>query len=468
MAAVAFSKKELARSIAKDRAATLKKLRAAVKGARGRKRAALAGAAAQCRAGRDKAVVASQLAREAIARARDARLSARGSCALPAGVAALQDAISVAASELRAEEEHARYLREADRAVKSRTSKPGPAKARERASESDDEVRANLPPELVGLFDRVRRSIKGSARKSRTEAFLEYVEEHPGEAFDGIDDATDRMIAEHESQLRRGARNPKKPKKPTKAEAAAEAAKAAKWQALFADPRFIALEKAKDEALRDWNRADAWALSADKRPPSIAANDRAKRDAADLRAKAALQALFAYEESFFAKNPAPAPERANPSAPLVLLGELVSIVYKPGAGRRRVTLRFPRTALLAYRGDRLVIVYAERHGGGKGTMAGGREYRRTHWGLAGKGRTVEGLVLQGAAPELGEALEITYATRKGRDRKLVNYWHVFGDFGDAKPWRFEPPTLVAARCDGRPLARLDGGTYRVTAHGIVG
>lgn len=54
-------------------------------------------------------------------------------------------------------------------------------RAVERRSESDDEVRSNLDPSLVPLFDRLRRSIKATPRKSRTEAFLQWVEEHPDE-----------------------------------------------------------------------------------------------------------------------------------------------------------------------------------------------------------------------------------------------------------------------------------------------
>ncbi len=43
----------------------------------------------------------------------------------------------------------------------------------ERQAESDDEVRSNIPPELVALFERVKRGIKASPRMSRTEAFLQ-------------------------------------------------------------------------------------------------------------------------------------------------------------------------------------------------------------------------------------------------------------------------------------------------------
>jgi SAM-dependent methyltransferase len=47
--------------------------------------------------------------------------------------------------------------------------------------ETDEEVRTNLPPTLHELFRRVAGGIKGNARQTRTEVFLEYVEEHPGE-----------------------------------------------------------------------------------------------------------------------------------------------------------------------------------------------------------------------------------------------------------------------------------------------
>lgn len=198
----ALDKKALARSIEKDRRDTLKRLRAKVAGARSSKREAFAAIGAQCRAGRDRVAEARARVREAKARASVAREEARASCEIPAGVAALKDAVAVAVAELRAEEGHLRTLREADRMARARTSKRPLAKARERRSESDDEVRANIPGELVSLFNRVRRSIKGSPRKSRTEEFLEYVEAHPDEAFAGIDDETDRMIAAHEAELR--------------------------------------------------------------------------------------------------------------------------------------------------------------------------------------------------------------------------------------------------------------------------
>lgn len=81
----------------------------------------------------------------------------------------------------------------------------------ERRQESDDEVRSNLPADMVRVFDAVRKSIKGSPRKSRTEAFLQWAEENPGEVYELLQHDADRylaqLLAEEERvsrELRRG------------------------------------------------------------------------------------------------------------------------------------------------------------------------------------------------------------------------------------------------------------------------
>jgi hypothetical protein len=68
---------------------------------------------------------------------------------------------------------------------------------------------------MVGAI-RVKRSIKGAPRKSRTEAFLEYVESHPREELAAADDRTDALIRALEQRQRtgnprRGAANPESP-----------------------------------------------------------------------------------------------------------------------------------------------------------------------------------------------------------------------------------------------------------------
>jgi hypothetical protein len=68
--------------------------------------------------------------------------------------------------------------------------------SKERRAESDDEVRANLPADMVRVFDAVRKQIKGSPRKTRTEAFLEWAEENPGEVFEVMQHDADRYLAQ--------------------------------------------------------------------------------------------------------------------------------------------------------------------------------------------------------------------------------------------------------------------------------
>jgi chromosome segregation ATPase len=61
-----------------------------------------------------------------------------------------------------------------------------PAEARQ---ESDDTVRQNIPAELLPVFEKVKRSIRGTPMISRTEAFLQYVEENPDDVQNIIEAA---------------------------------------------------------------------------------------------------------------------------------------------------------------------------------------------------------------------------------------------------------------------------------------
>lgn len=53
----------------------------------------------------------------------------------------------------------------------------------ERQGESDDEVRQNIDPEFVPVFNVVRAKIRQRPGMSRTEAFLHWLEEHPAELW---------------------------------------------------------------------------------------------------------------------------------------------------------------------------------------------------------------------------------------------------------------------------------------------
>jgi hypothetical protein len=200
--------KEIAREHKRADRARLVALKEKLRQARAERRRAIAAARAGCRR-RATFPMLKQLGREL----REAKAQARATCdAELAKARAMRGLEARARAEHRAELEHQRAMRRIERgnAAKLKAAKrPGLAKIAR--SESDDEVRGNIPPELVYLFERVKRQIKGSDRMSRTEAFLKYAEEHPDEELAALEDRTDAMIREYEARMA----NPKKKKKGT-------------------------------------------------------------------------------------------------------------------------------------------------------------------------------------------------------------------------------------------------------------
>ena len=114
------------------------------------------------------------------------------------------DAIERARKLLREERIEQRIARGREAGYKRRTS-PG-AVAKIAREESDDQVRANIPADLVSVFDAMRKRIKAGPRRSRTEAFLEWVEENPDEALQiqiaGANDDVSKMIRDYERHER--------------------------------------------------------------------------------------------------------------------------------------------------------------------------------------------------------------------------------------------------------------------------
>lgn len=120
------------------------------------------------------------------------RIDLRQSCQTRAIVAKASGASEVARRKATLLEEKGfeRQIRNADRPRRLRST------TGERRQESDDEVRSNLEPPMVPVFDAVRRFIKGTPRKSRTEAFLQWVEENPDEVFGLLQHDADRYLAQ--------------------------------------------------------------------------------------------------------------------------------------------------------------------------------------------------------------------------------------------------------------------------------
>ena len=210
--------RDIDRDLKKKAQATLADLRARLRAARAAHKEALKGAVTRCRehrlAVREKLQAErAQALAELRAKGEAERGEARGTCALDKGEAekATRGALEGAREEFAKERTYQEDLKRIERGnrTSSRTTKR--ATSAERRAESDDVVRGNLPPELVGLFDRVKRSIKAGPRETRTEAFLRYAEEHPSEYLESIDDKTEALIRDLERQQRatsRAARNP--------------------------------------------------------------------------------------------------------------------------------------------------------------------------------------------------------------------------------------------------------------------
>ncbi len=206
----------------KDREA-LATLRQQIRDVKTKRKEAMRAAVVQCKAGRLAAVAKARArvldlkaaAKAAIARAReDAKNAARSACVVRKQEirdSSLSEAKRKKA-ELKAERQLQLELAGVDRRLAKRERSPR-ASAAERRGESDDEVRQNIPAELVPLFERVKRSIKGSPRESRTESFLHYAEEHPGEVVDAQEAISQREVARlirEEAALERSMRSPQR------------------------------------------------------------------------------------------------------------------------------------------------------------------------------------------------------------------------------------------------------------------
>lgn len=189
-----FSKRELKREIERDLTTkareTLAKLKEKIAAARERRRKTSTRAAQRCRVARQ-AVRERQKAERAQIRQRlnaafaEERQKLRQRCdARKTKIRSIGGRAEDAA--LREWDEERRYQRDLQRAeagFRRKTAAAERRSAKERRAESDDAVRSNIPAELLGLFERVKRSVHGTPHMSRTEAFLHWVEENPDEVL---------------------------------------------------------------------------------------------------------------------------------------------------------------------------------------------------------------------------------------------------------------------------------------------
>jgi hypothetical protein len=220
--------RDIAREHRREAREKLVALRTQIRDAKALRRSALVQAKERCRservAARARARAMKQRALEELREAlRRERQLAHDTCAASLAEArGITDKVQRGRVELHAERAYQRDLRRIERANRAaRLEIRRPTRA-ERRGESDDEVRGNVPPELVGLWERVKGRIRGSERMTRTEAFLQYAHDHPNEVLEVLEDRTEDLIRELEARERATARAMRR-KRPRISAALAEA-----------------------------------------------------------------------------------------------------------------------------------------------------------------------------------------------------------------------------------------------------
>lgn len=172
-------------SRANDKAAVAKKKKA-LKEARTGKRSAMKEARTACKIDREKTKESTRTAyKRTVEKARAkrdvARAGARERCT--AGVKKVVDEydpkIKKVSGELGEERKHQREIQRIEAANKDREKKRPKKTAGERLQEHDEEVIKNLPPELIPVWHTFKYKAKGSKRRSRYEAFMDYLHDNP-------------------------------------------------------------------------------------------------------------------------------------------------------------------------------------------------------------------------------------------------------------------------------------------------
>lgn len=204
-----YRRREAARELKKRERATLRELRHKIRALHARRRSTLTEIRHGCRAERQRVSADVRQLREATKialreRVQEMREAQRGTCNIRKANArnALGAELARAADELGAERARQAEGKRAELEQRKRD-RAGRSSSAERRQEADDEVRANLPAELVAVFDKVKRSIKPRPRMSRTEAFLHWAEENPDEVLKIQSDAGERAWMRELAELER-------------------------------------------------------------------------------------------------------------------------------------------------------------------------------------------------------------------------------------------------------------------------
>lgn len=193
-----------------DKAAIAKKKKD-LKEARTGKRSAMKQARKTCKVDREKTKESSRKnysrsVEKARAKRDAARAAARSRCS--AGVQKVvneyEPKLKKSGAELAEERKHQREIQRIEAANKDREKKRPKKSAGERLHEADQEVVQNLPPELIPVWHHFKDKVKGSQRRSRYEAFMDFVHDHP-EAIvfvnQKIEKETEKKLAKEQAKF---------------------------------------------------------------------------------------------------------------------------------------------------------------------------------------------------------------------------------------------------------------------------
>ncbi len=185
----------------------LAELRRELRAARAQRKDAMKAAAERCRTERLAARERARALRvRGLAELREAtrleREAAREACVVGKRDAKSKEPMERRRAELDAERKYQVEMRVIDRGHKKRRREHRHATYIERRAESDDEVRSGFDPSYQSLWERIKRGIKATPRMTRLEAFQKYVEEHPEEYLEAIEDKTDLLVRQLEDRER--------------------------------------------------------------------------------------------------------------------------------------------------------------------------------------------------------------------------------------------------------------------------
>jgi hypothetical protein len=203
MASIVQQRKQLQREIKERRRDVIPRLKAAIRNAQKARKQRLRKCKADCATAIRQQKKRAREARKKLEKhIRKAQTKAQAVCASckvvdEKGV----EQVSQALAALTAERDAINKLR-TQASLKSERGRAGGSKSAELRSESDSAVIHNLEgdKELIDIFKKLRGKIKGSKYQSRTEAFLQYVHDHP-EALDELRSAAEHKYAKEAERM---------------------------------------------------------------------------------------------------------------------------------------------------------------------------------------------------------------------------------------------------------------------------